>query len=279
MSDLLELSAKLGSITNVIHGFIYFSPEAAEEYDALGLPATHHYFASRGAALGPVGPEVIVATFYNFNPELVAPVIPEAWSIAEPAAIQDARLRAAGRGLRRFEPAISDDEIAEASTIAGDMIAAVSDAGRPLAAGNRATTEPDDALERLWHRITVLREWRGDAHVAVLVAAPADPIEALALHAATGKVSRAALVGSRRWADDVWQAGVDRLRSRGFLEADESFTEAGEAFRAEIERRTDIASLPLVEAVGPDRTQRFIDLVKPIRRALLDGGAFATLGR
>lgn len=57
MSDLLELSGRLGSMTNLVHGFIYFAPEASEEFDALGLPADHHYFASRGAALGPVSAE------------------------------------------------------------------------------------------------------------------------------------------------------------------------------------------------------------------------------
>ena len=279
MSDLVELSARLGSMTNLVHGFIYFAPEASEEYDTLGLPATHHYFASRAAALGAVPAEVVVATFFNFNPELVTPVIPAAWAIADPAAIQSARIRAAGRVLRGVEPESTDAEIAEATEIAGAMIDGVGDAGRPLAAGNRATPEPDDAWERLWQRITVLREWRGDAHVAALVSAPVDPVEALALHAATGKVPRAALVATRRWPDEAWAAGVQRLIGRGLLNDDESFTEMGEAFRAEIERRTDVASLPLVDAVGPDRTQRLIDLLKPVRKALLDGGAFAAMGR
>ncbi len=279
MSDLVALSARLGAMTNLVHGFIYFAPEAAEEYDALSLPASHHYFASRAAALGPVPAEVVVATFFNFNPELVHPAIPDAWSIASPAAIQTARIRAAGRVLRRVEPDITDDDLAEASEIAGAMIAGVGDAGRPLAAGNRATPEPDDSWERLWQRITVLREWRGDAHVAALVAAPVDPVEALALHAATGQVPKAALVGTRHWSDDAWNTTVQKLVRRGLLREDESFTEMGEAFRADIERRTDIASIPLIDAVGPDRTQRLIDLLKPVRRALLDGGAFAALGR
>ena len=94
MSDLLKLSGRLGSMTNLVHGFIYFAPEASEEFDALGLPADHHYFASRGAALGPVSAEVIVATFYNFNPALVAAVIPAAWSFVDPTQIQQARIRA-----------------------------------------------------------------------------------------------------------------------------------------------------------------------------------------
>ncbi|MEM9521381.1 MAG: hypothetical protein AAGA37_18875 [Actinomycetota bacterium] len=278
MSDLVDLSARLGSMTNLVHAFIYFAPEAGEEYDAVGLAANQHYFASRAAAMGAVPAEVVVATFYNFNPTLVHPAIPSAWAIAEPATIQTARIRAAGRVLRRIDPDVTADDIDEATKIAGAMIDGVSDAGRPLAAGNRATPEPDDAWERLWQRITVLREWRGDAHIAALVSAPADPVEALALHAATGKVPRGALVATRAWSDEEWSAGIDRLVRRGLLNDDESFTEMGEAFRAEIERRTDVASLPLVEAVGPDRTQRFIDLLKPVRKALLDGGAFAAMG-
>ena len=279
MSDLLELSGRLGSMTNLVHGFIYFAPEASEEFDALGLPSDHHYFASRGAALGPVSAEVIVATFYNFNPALVAAVIPAAWSFVDPTEIQQARIRAAGRALRRVEPNLDAELLAEATDIAGQMIAGVGGAGRPLAAGNRATPEPDEPWERLWQRITILREWRGDAHVAALVAAPADPIEALILHAATGIVPKVALTATRQWSDEQWDAGVARLVARGLVQEDESFTEMGEAFRADIERRTNRAALPLVEAVGPDRTARLIDLLKPVRRALLDGGAFAAFGR
>ena len=279
MSDLLELSGRLGSMTNLVHGFIYFAPEASEEFDALGLPADHHYFASRGAALGPVSAEVIVATFYNFNPALVAAVIPAAWSFVDPTEIQQARIRAAGRALRRVEPDLDAELLTEATDIAGQMIAGVGYAGRPLVAGNRATPEPDEPWWRLWQRITILREWRGDAHVAALVAAPADPIEALILHAATGIVPKVALTATRQWSDEQWDAGVARLVTRGLVQEDESFTEMGEAFRADIERRTNGAALPLVEAVGPDRTARLIDLLKPVRRALLDGGAFAAFGR
>lgn len=279
MTTSLELAPKLGGITNMVHGFIYFSPEAAEEYEALGLPADHQYFASRGACLGPVPAEVVVATFFNFNPAVVHAVIPEAWDIAEPAAIQRARMRAAGRVLARTCAGVADADRDAASAIAGRMIDGVGDEGRTLAAGNRAVPEPDDPWERLWQRITVLREWRGDTHVAALVAAPVDPVEALALHAATDEVPRSALVTTRRWSEEAWQAGVDNLVERGLLRPDERFTDEGRAFREEIERRTNVACVALVDAVGPEETRRLIDLLKPVRNGLLEGGAFAALGR
>jgi hypothetical protein len=37
-----------------LHGMIYFAPEAARSYAALGLPADHGYFASRAAPMGAV---------------------------------------------------------------------------------------------------------------------------------------------------------------------------------------------------------------------------------
>lgn len=278
MTDV-DLSARIGAITNLVHGFIYFAPEAAEEYDAVGLPGSHHYFASRAACFGPVPAEVVVATFFNFNPATVHPVIPDAWTRAAPDAIQTARMRAAGRVLRRTCGSVGDDVVAEATELAGRMLAALGDEGRPLAAANRAVAEPDDPWERLWQRVTVLREWRGDTHVAALVAADVDPVEALALHAATGQVPRAALVTTRRWPEDRWQQGIDRLVDRGLLRPDESFTEEGRAFRDEIERRTDAACVAMVDAVGADDAERLVDALKPIRKGLLEGGAFAALGR
>lgn len=274
----IELSAKLNTMVSPVHGFIYFAPEAAEEYSAVGLPATHHYFASRGAALGPVPAEVIVATFFNFPPHMVDAAIPDAWAIATPADIQSARMRAAGRVLMRLAgDAITAAELSEATDLAGRVVDGVGDAGRPLAAANRAVPEPDDPWERLWQRVTVIREWRGDVHIAALVAASVGPVEALLLHAATGIVPLAVLKATRQWADDDYGAGVARLQTKGLLGADEAFTEAGRAFRDGIEQQTDAASLPLVEAIGPADTQRLLDLLRPVRTALTEGGAFAAM--
>lgn len=276
--DTIELTAKLNTMTGPVHGFIYFAPEATEEYDAVGLPATHHYFASRAAPLGPAPAELVTATFFNFPPHMVEAVIPDAWTIASPADIQAARMRAAGRVLRRLAgEALDASRLAEATTIAGRMVDGVGDAGRPLAAANRAVPEPDDPWELLWQRVTVIREWRGDVHIAALVAASVDPVEALLLHAATGRVPLAVLKATRQWPEADYDAGVARLQARGLLGADAAFTDDGRAFREAIETTTDEASSPLVEAVGPTDTQRLLDLLRPVRTALNEGGAFAAM--
>ena len=273
-----ELSAKLNTMVGPVHGFIYFAAEATEEYEALGLPASHHYFASRGAALGAVPAEVVVATFFNFPPFMAEAALPDAWSIAPPAVIQTARMRAAGRVLRRLAgDALDTAEIAETTALAGRMIDSIGDAGRPLAAGNRAVPEPDDPWERLWQRVTVIREWRGDVHVAALVAASVDPVEALLLHAATGQVPLAALKATRLWSDVDYDAGHKRLHTRGLLADDGTFTSEGRVFREAIEHATDQASAPLVAALGAADTQQLFDLLRPVRKALIEGGAFAVM--
>lgn len=270
------LVAKLGAISNLTHGFIYFSDSATDAYSQIGLGPSQRYFASRGAALGPASAELIIATFFNFNPEIVYRAIPAAWDVASPQQIQAVRMQSAGAQLAALA-ALNVDELDEATELAGAMAQRVAYEGRPLAGANRSVPEPDDPWSRLWQRLTVIREWRGDAHVAVLSAAPVTAVEALVLHAATGQVPKKALVMTRQWSEDAWQAAVDKLQTRGLLEADGSFTSEGRAFRDEIEHRTNIASLPLVDSLGDDATRRLIDLLKPVRQALVDSGAFARL--
>jgi len=279
MSTSTELAASLGAMTNLVHGFIYFSPEAAAEYEKLGLSADQQYFAGRAAPMGPVPAEVVIATFFNFNPEIVRVAIPSAWAVADPSAIQAARMRAAAVDLARCCPEVDDVHVAAASDLAAEMLAPLGYEGRPLAGANRAVPEPDDPWARLWQRITILREWRGDAHVAALTAAPVDAVEALVLHAATDQVPKSALLMTRQWSDDAWAAAVERLRGRGLVDEEEAFTDAGRRFREDIEQRTNVASEALVAAVGEDETRRLVDLLKPVRRGLLDGGAFAMMGR
>ncbi|MGH3530923.1 MAG: helix-turn-helix domain-containing protein, partial [Mycobacterium sp.] len=48
----------------------------------LGMDFRMHYFASRSAPMGAVSANVVAATFYNFNPQLVAGAIPAAWGLA-----------------------------------------------------------------------------------------------------------------------------------------------------------------------------------------------------
>ena len=270
---------RLGAITNLTHAFIYFFGDATRAYDELGLTGRQHYFAPRAAAMGPVGPEIVTATFFNFCPGIVETAIPSAWDIATPAEIQTARLQAAGRGFEEACGDLTPADVAEATTIAESMVDGVGDAGKPLAAANRAVDVPDDPHIRLWQLITIIREWRGDAHIGVLNSAPVNAVEALVLHAATGVMSVDGLRSTRAWSDHDWAVGITALTARGLVDASGAFTEAGEAYRNQIEADTNRASQPLVDAVGDAAAQRLYELLRPVRASLLASGVFAQVGR
>src|SRR5829696_2808912 len=189
-----------------LHGLIYFAPEADEAYAAVGLRGNRMgYFASRSAAMGPVTAAVVIATFYNFNPELVRQAIPEAWQLASPAAILDARHQAAVRALRRALPPEAPDspELAEAAGLARRAAEAAVEhpAGRPLFAAHAALSWPDEPVAVLWHAQTLLREFRGDAHAASLLLYGMGPLQALVTHAATGEAPVSLLQATRGWAE------------------------------------------------------------------------------
>jgi len=260
-----------------LHGLIYFAPEADEAYAALGLRGNRMgYFASRSAAMGPVTAAVVVATFYNFNPELVEGAIPVAWQLASPSAILDARHAAAIRALRRVLP---DDvpgspELAEAAGLVRRAAEAAVErpAGRPLFAAHAALPWPDEPLAVLWHAQTLLREFRGDAHVASLLLYGVGPVEALLTHAGTGDVPESVLQSTRGWPDEAWKAATESLRARGVLDGDGSLTEEGRRLREAIEHRTDAASVPAYEPLGEDGCERLRALCRPFSRAVVSAG-------
>jgi len=269
-----ELAAKLGTMTGPVHGFIYFAKEATEEYDAIGLPPVSHYFGSRAAPFGAVSAEMVIATFYNFKPAAVRDAIPTAWESTTPESIQQARMTAAGRALAPHAAGIPAGDIGEATDIAQRMVEGVGYEGRPLAAANLTVPTHDDPVTQLWQLTTIIREWRGDAHIGVLIEADVDAVEALALHVGIGAFPRSIAQATRRWNDEEWEAGVDRLASRGLMNADGTTTDAGTEFRAAIEARTNVLSARQIATVGEDATRRLIEILRPLRKGLTQEGRF-----
>lgn len=227
------------------------------------------YFASRSAAMGPVPADVVVATFYNFNPDLVRGCIPDAWERSSPADILGARLDAVDAALRRLVPdAIGSADVDEAAALARRATEACTPQGRPLYAAHAELPWPSDAHLVLWHAITLLREYRGDGHIAVLVAEGIGPVEALVMHAASGEVNRDILQATRAWSDDDWVAAEQRLRERGWLRDDGSFTSEGETARQRVEDRTDTLASPPWDRLGIEDGDRLRTLVRPLSQAI-----------
>jgi hypothetical protein len=269
------MARKMWRTLEPYHGLIYFAPEATAAYEALGVMGFDGYFASRAAPMGAVPAEVVVATFFNFNPAIVHRAIPAAWATTTPAALIDARFEAAARALRRAAGDLLDDaSVSRAAELARAAAEACDMAGRPLCAGHIALTWPDDPVLVLWHAITVLREFRGDGHIACLVEAGLDGIDALVFHAASGEVPRAGLQGTRQWDDAAWDVAVTKLGGLGWVEPDGSFTDAGAARRQQIEDRTDALALRPWEVLGEQGCDELRSLVRPLSKAIVAGGTF-----
>ncbi len=261
------------------HGLVYFAPEPTAAYDRAGLDRSAHYFASRAAAMGAVGAEAVIATFYNFHPSLVTAALPAAWTQATPEVVLAARIEGVDGALRRaLGDAIEGADVKEAADLATRAAtAAAPAAGRPLFAAHASLPWPDAPHLRLWHAITLLREFRGDGHIAALVTHGVGPCEALVTHAASGAVPRAALQSTRAWPDDDWMAAEDRLRARGWLDDDSELTAAGQTGRQELEDLTDALALTPWEALGADDCSRLRALVRPFSVAISEAGTFGTM--
>jgi len=257
------------------HGIVYFTPHAAEQYAQLGIEGRDGYFASRAAALGPVGADVVLATFYNFHPSLVRHAIPAAWRRASPEAIVAARLRAADLALRdALGNQVESDAVAEAAALAQRAARSAPLAGRPLYAAHAALPWPSAPHLVLWHAITLLREYRGDGHIAALVLSGLDPCEALLTHGAAGTgVSPEALQRSRAWPQEEWDAARRRLTERGLLFGDQ-LSAAGTALRQQIENQTDRAAAPAWAVLTDNEAQRLRELVRPWSRQIVESGVF-----
>ncbi|WP_299736190.1 hypothetical protein, partial [Pseudonocardia sp. 73-21] len=245
--------------------------------DALGTKGFWmSYFALRAAPLGAAPAELVTALFYNFHPAMVARAVPDVWAVAAPERFVAARLEAVDAALRRLLGAdvLSSPEVAEAAGIARDAALAAPTAGRALAAANAALEWPDAPHLLLWHAQTVLREHRGDGHVAALLSAGLDPVEALVVFAAGGSAAAEKLRERRGWSEQEWAAAVDRLADRDLLDGAGAITDAGRALVVEVESQTDaLADVPWA-AVGDARAERLVELVEPLVAAIVAGGGF-----
>ena len=264
----------LWSLAEPFHALTYFAEEAQAAFAAAGLHGFWAgYFAGRAAPLGAVGAEVVGATFVGFEPGFVARRVPAVWEAASPATALDARLAGVDAAVRRVlgEDWPGSAAAAEAVELAGAAAAAVDVAGRPLAAANAALAAPGEPHLVLWQALTTLREHRGDGHTAALVVREVDGVQSHVLAAAAGRSDRAWLQKARGWDDAAWDDAAAHLADRGWLH-DGALTAEGLAMVTAIEADTDRLALGPWRTLGAQRCDRLVELLRPVRRAVLAAG-------
>jgi hypothetical protein len=269
-----------------VHVVTYFAPEALDTFTAAGLRGFWRgYFAGRAAPIGAVGAPPVIAAFFTFAPQMVARALPAVWELITPEDALGVRRDGAVAALRRLLDIPPGSAPPAQVSAAADMLAGVIEgltmAGRPLGAPNAGLPVPDEPLARLWHAATVLREHRGDGHVAALVAAGVDGCEALVLRTAADAISarrpaatltepswaRAQIQPARGWTDQEWEQAALRLADRGWTDDDGAATAEGLAAHEAIEQATDLAAARPWARLGPAGTQELAAALTPVARA------------
>jgi hypothetical protein len=280
----LRRSRSLAAALEPVIGQVYFAPECHAAYARLGfspspghagsvaLPDGPAYFTSRGSLLGQVRPGVIAAAFGVFKPELVSAGVQLGWSLTDAPTIFAERRNGAVTQLERvLGPA--DERVVACTGPLERAVEVLGVEGRPLFAGLRSWwDDPADPWTRLFHLGDMLRECRGDAHIAAWTSEALDAVEIGLLTDLYMGMPLKSYVRTRGWNDAELDAGVDRLRSRGWLDGD-GFTDRGRAAREDIERATDRCMTAALTALGDDLAP-VIDALKPWGAAMRETGGY-----
>ncbi|WP_407549982.1 hypothetical protein QOM21_12515 [Streptomyces sp. Pv4-95] len=275
MSDYPPVARRMWHQLEPLHATLYFAPEARQVASDLGFDVASRwpsYFAWRTAPLGAAGPELVAATYYSFSPRMIARYVPGIWTTADPAKVLDARLVAVDRTLTALiGDRLTTAQLVEAARLARQAAENAGTAARPLAAANRDLPWPDSPHLVLWQAATVLREHRGDGHLAALLTCGLDPCEALVSFAAIGAAPAAGFAG-RGWSAQEWTDARHRLAARGWIAPDGSATDRAHKEREEIERMTDRLAAAPWRALGHSRAERLAQLLQPVLSAVFEAG-------
>jgi hypothetical protein len=249
----------------------YSADEPNEAMFALGFTDFWDtYFAGRAAPLGVVPAEVVDALFYNFAPGEVARHIPKVWSTTTPEAAVAARREGCATALRamlgdRVEPRI----VARAAELLLQAATSAPVAGRPMYAALRALPVPDDVMQRLFHAASLLREHRGDGHIAALVVEGIGGLEAHVLVALDMDMRPERFGRIHHLPGPQLAAVIDGMRGRGLIGDDGWLSDQGRALKQRVESRTDDLAAGPYETLAPGTLDELMAALEPIA-ALLD---------
>ncbi|MEQ8438459.1 MAG: hypothetical protein RIB65_13275 [Ilumatobacter fluminis] len=261
-STLSAHARRLGGALEPVIGQVYFAPECHERYVELGFgpspgefngvagPDGPAYFTSRGSLLGQVPGQVVAAAFGVFNPDVVVPSVAHGWTLTDASTICAARDAGA---LAHLERHLGADPAGLAAV--GDALehaaASVRVEGRALTAGITALPVPDHPFGRVFRFGDLLREFRGDSHIASWVTADLDAVEIGLLTELYWGLPLRSYARTRGWSGEQFDAGEESLRSKGLID-DAGFTDAGRQLRERVETDTDRQMASVVASFGDD---------------------------
>ncbi len=264
--DWVDISRRNARSVQTTIGWIFWDPGAVARFEALGLPGPLGYIAARCAPLAPAGPDAVAAAFGSISPLGIAMAL-QLGGPDGPDACWAARDEAVLEGLATHAPGILAP-LADLGPELWDVVDRLPTVGRVFAAAHLRMPRPEDPVLSGWHAVNCLREWRGDTHWALVVAAGLTGVEASVLHNAWLRYERDWLPTSRGSSGDEIAAAWAGLAAKGLV-LDGEVIHEGVELRRGIEDRTDeLTTLPW-ELLGEERSVRFAELLEPPCELLL----------
>jgi len=254
----------------------YSTDEPNEAMFALGF--TNYwdtYFAGRAAPLGIVPAEVVDALFYNFAPGEVARHIPKVWQTTTPDAAIAARRVGCANALRRVLAGhVDTPAFARAAALLTKAATSAPVEGRPMYAALRALPVPEDVVDRLFHAASLLREHRGDGHIAALMVEGVGGLEAHVLLALDMNMPAEKFGRIHHLPAAQLRAVIDGMRGRGLIGDDGWLSERGHDVKQRVESLTDdLAAKPYESLKSAELDELMADL-EPLAALLLAAQEF-----
>src|SRR5438034_9415088 len=249
----------------------YSTDEPNEAMFALGF--TNYwdtYFAGRAAPLGLVPPEVVDALFYNFAPGEVARHIPKVWNTTTPGAAIAARQMGCVKALRRIlGDRVDTPAFARAAELLIKAATSAPFEGRPMYAALRAIPIPDDVVARFFHAASLLREHRGDGHIAALMIEGVGGLEAHVLFALDTGMPAEKFGRIHHLPPAQLPAVIEAMRDRNLIGHDGALSESGRAVKQRVEALTDDLAAKPYETLAPDELDELMTALEPLAALLL----------
>lgn len=247
------------------HAVTYFARDAVGAYPDAGVTGFWRgYFAGRASPLGRVGAGAVTAIFYGFAPEFVRRAVPSIWDSMPPDRAVATRLQGIDQSVRAD---IGLEPVLAAALRVLPILRLPSDldtAGRPMFAANAELDVADEPHLALWQLATLLREHRGDGHVAALVTNGVGPAEAHLLRLATTGVDPASIQPYRGWTEGDWAMAAERLHRDGWIDHSGAVTARGRDVYRRVESATDGAAAAFIAHLDESDALAIVDAMRPV---------------
>jgi catechol 2,3-dioxygenase-like lactoylglutathione lyase family enzyme len=272
LSAKRPLARRMFDLVEPIGVIPYSAHEPNEAMFALGF--TYYwdtYFAGRAAPLGSSVPAGVVhALFYNFGPGEVARHIPKVWTTTTPEAAITARQQGCVNALRRILGDLLDTpDFTRAVELLTKAATSAPLEGRPMYAALRALPLPEEPVARLFHAASLLREHRGDGHIAALMAEGIGGLEAHVLLALDMGIPAPTFGRIHHLPSALLSDLIDKMKARGLVTDERTFTPAGRQVKDRVETLTDDLALVPYEVLETPELDELIAALEPLAEKLI----------